>query len=139
MRQNYLKNAAILTVSGLALRLAGMLLRVCLANALGGEGIGLYELILAFYSVFITLATSGVSVAAARLVTEELSRTDGAAGVRGMMRCVLAVSLTLGLAAAALQAAEFVRACAVRTAQEQLPMREGVDFEPLLGLLIPRD
>ena len=105
MRQNYLKNAAILTVSGLALRLAGMLLRVCLANALGGEGIGLYELILAFYSVFITLATSGVSVAAARLVTEELSRTDGAAGVRGMMRCVLAVSLTLGLAAAALQAA----------------------------------
>ena len=31
----------------------------------------------------------------------------------------------------------FVRACAERTAAEDLPMREGVDFEPLLGLLIP--
>ena len=28
-------------------------------------------------------------------------------------------------------------ACAERTAAEDLPMREGVDFEPLLGLLIP--
>lgn len=40
-----------------------------------------------------------------------------------------------GLAAAAAQAADFVRACAERTAAEDLPMREGVDFEPLLGLL----
>jgi pyridoxine kinase len=36
---------------------------------------------------------------------------------------------------AAEQAALFVHACAERTAQEGLPMREGVDFEPLLGLL----
>jgi pyridoxine kinase len=33
------------------------------------------------------------------------------------------------------QAVEFVRACAERTNEEGLPMREGVDFEPLLGLL----
>ena len=35
------------------------------------------------------------------------------------------------------QAVEFVRICGERTAAEGLPMREGVDFEPLLGLLIP--
>lgn len=40
-----------------------------------------------------------------------------------------------GLPEAVRQAVEFVRICAERTAQEQLPMREGVDFEPLLGLL----
>lgn len=33
------------------------------------------------------------------------------------------------------QAVEFVRACAERTAEQNLPIREGVDFEPLLGLL----
>lgn len=33
------------------------------------------------------------------------------------------------------KAVEFVRACAERTAQIQLPLREGVEFEPLLGLL----
>ena len=34
-------------------------------------------------------------------------------------------------------AVEFVRACGERTAAEGLPMREGVDFEPLLGMLAP--
>ena len=33
------------------------------------------------------------------------------------------------------QAVEFVRACAQATARSGLPMREGVEFEPLLGLL----
>lgn len=38
---------------------------------------------------------------------------------------------------AARRAAEFVRACAERTVAEGTPVREGVDFEPLLGRLIP--
>ena len=33
------------------------------------------------------------------------------------------------------RAVEFIRVCAERTAAQDLPMREGVDFEPLLGLL----
>ena len=33
------------------------------------------------------------------------------------------------------QAVDFVRACAERTAKAGIPMREGVEFEPLLGLL----
>lgn len=36
---------------------------------------------------------------------------------------------------AARQAVEFVRLCGERTAAQNLPVREGVDFEPLLGLL----
>ena len=36
---------------------------------------------------------------------------------------------------AARQAADFVRLCAVRTAAEGTPLREGMDFEPLLGRL----
>ena len=67
MRQSYLKNAALLTGSDVVLRLAGMGLRIWLANELGGEGMGLYQLVLAVYSLFITLATAGVSVAATRL------------------------------------------------------------------------
>lgn len=38
---------------------------------------------------------------------------------------------------AARQAVDFVRICGARTAAQDLPMREGVDFEPLLGLLVP--
>ena len=35
------------------------------------------------------------------------------------------------------QAVDFVRACAERTARAGIPMREGVEFEPLLRLLTP--
>ena len=67
MGQSYLKNAALLTGADVLLRLAGMGLRIYLANALGGEGMGLYQLVLAVYALFVTLATAGVSVAATRL------------------------------------------------------------------------
>lgn len=38
---------------------------------------------------------------------------------------------------AAAQAVDFIHACALRTVAQDLPLREGVDFEPLLGLLAP--
>ncbi len=88
-RPNYWKNAALLTGSDVVLRLAGLGLRIGLANALGGEGMGLYQLVLAVYGLFVTLATAGISVAATRLLTEELSRD--AASARGMLRRLLAV------------------------------------------------
>ena len=91
MRQSYLKNAALLTGSDVVLRLAGMGLRIWLANELGGEGTGLYQLVLAVYSLFVTLATAGVSVAATRLMAEELSGPASARGAaRGMLRRLLA-------------------------------------------------
>ena len=40
----------------MVLRLAGLGLRIGLANALGGEGMGLYQLVLAVYGLFVTLA-----------------------------------------------------------------------------------
>ena len=103
MRQSYLKNAALLTGSDVVLRLAGLGLRIWLANELGGEGMGLYQLVLAVYSLFVTLATAGVSVAATRLMAEELSIPGGRAEARGMMRRLLAAGLFLGLAAMAAQ------------------------------------
>ena len=70
MGQSYLINADRLTVADVLLRLAGMVILFYLANALGGEGMGLYQLVLAVYSLFVTLATAGGSVAATRLMAE---------------------------------------------------------------------
>ena len=94
MRQSYLKNAALLTGSDVVLRLAGMGLRIWLANALGGAGMGLYQLVLAVYGLFVTLATAGISVEATRLLTEELSRDKAAA--RGMLVRLVLAGLGLG-------------------------------------------
>ena len=99
MRQSYLKNAALLTGSDVVLRLAGMGLRIYLANALGGEGMGLYQLVLAVYSLFVTVATAGVSAASTRLMAEELAGKPARA--RGMLARLCAAALALGLAAMA--------------------------------------
>ena len=60
-------------------------------------------------------------------------------GTGDVFASVLTGALVKGasLEESARQAAEFVRQCARRTVAEGLPLREGVDFEPLLGLLVP--
>ena len=61
-------------------------------------------------------------------------------GTGDVFASVLTGGLVKGksLTEAAREAVEFIRACAVRTVEQNLPMREGVDFEPLLGLLTER-
>jgi pyridoxine kinase len=58
-------------------------------------------------------------------------------GTGDVFASVLTGALVKGtpLTAAARQAAAFVRDCAVRTVAQGLPIREGVDFEPLLWQL----
>ena len=60
-------------------------------------------------------------------------------GTGDLFASVLTGALVRGekLEQAAARAAEFVRLCALRTATQDLPPREGIDFEPLLGLLAP--
>lgn len=62
-------------------------------------------------------------------------------GTGDVFSSVLTGALVQGrsLVDAAGEAVEFVRVCAERTAAIGLPMREGVDFEPLLGLLAKPD
>ena len=58
-------------------------------------------------------------------------------GTGDVFASVLTGALLRGksLPEAAGQAVEFIHACAVRTVAQDLPLREGVDFEPLLGML----
>lgn len=60
-------------------------------------------------------------------------------GTGDVFASVLTGALVQGasLTSAARAAVDFVRLCAERTAAQGLPMREGVDFEPLLGTLTP--
>ena len=100
-RRNYLHNAALLTGSGLVLRLLGMGLRVMVAASLGSEGMGLYQLILALYMVFVSFATAGIHVASARLAAQSLARGSGMAQT---LRGLCGTALGFGTAAMAAQA-----------------------------------
>ena len=47
-------------MAGFALRALGMVFRVFVAARLGPEGMGLYQLILSVYMVFVSLASAGI-------------------------------------------------------------------------------
>lgn len=91
----FIKNAAILTASSLILRFAGIIFKVWLANKIGSEGIGLYQLVFSVYVLASTFATSGISTAVTRLVTEELALGTKKGALKILRR---AVEITLIIA-----------------------------------------
>lgn len=94
--KRYLKNAALLTGAGMLLRLLGMGFRVVIAARLGPEGMGLYQLILSVYMVFVSLASAGINVASTRLAAQSLARGRGMAPT---LRSLVTASAGLGTAA----------------------------------------
>ena len=73
-------------------------MRVLLANALGEEGMGLYSLTFTVYNLFITIAQSGIAIAATRLVAQFLALKRPAAA-KGALRACIFWAVTLGLLA----------------------------------------
>lgn len=111
-RRTYLHNAALLTGSGLVLRALGMGFRIVLAAYLGSEGMGLYQLILALYMVFVSFATAGVNVASARLAAQSLARGSGMAEtLRGLCITALGFGTAAMLAQSVLAVSGAVRGC----------------------------
>ncbi len=102
MRQSYLKNAVILTGTGILLRAAGMFFRIYIAGKIGAQGMGVYQLVYTVYSMAITAATAGLSVAATRL-TAEITAAGRQAGVRQAMRATLTLGGVLGCTASVCQ------------------------------------
>ena len=88
----------ILTVATTSVRFVGMFFRIYLANTLGAEGIGLYQLILSFYFLMVTLATSGIRVAISKLVSEEIA-VGNYANAKKVLHQSIAISIFTGFAA----------------------------------------
>ena len=78
--KKFLLNAIILSGTSLLVRMVSVSFGVYVANQIGSEGIGVFQLITSIYMFAITVATSGIHLTTTRLVTEELSvRSPGTA------------------------------------------------------------
>lgn len=75
----FLFNTIILTLTSLFMSAINMFFSIYVANKLGSEGAGIFELIMSIYTFATTFANSGISLAATRIVAEEL---DGNNGIR---------------------------------------------------------
>lgn len=73
-KKNLKQNALILTIAGFIVKSIGFVYRIYIANSIGAEGMGLYQLVLPIYNLVLLGLTAGVGIAVARLVAEETAR-----------------------------------------------------------------
>lgn len=81
-RRSLKYNAAILTVTGFLVKVIGFFYRVFIANAVGSEGLGLYQLVTPIYSLLVLVLSAGVQIAVSRFVAEETSRRPDGRGMK---------------------------------------------------------
>ena len=100
-RGKILIGTLILTIAITSVRFVGMFFRIYLAKTIGPEGMGLYQLILSFYFLMVTLATSGIRVAISKLISEEIA-LGNYSNAKKVLRQSIGISIITGFLAGAL-------------------------------------
>ncbi len=131
----FIKNAAILTVSSLILRFAGIILKVWLGNEIGAEGIGLYQLIFSVYVLASTFTASGISTAVTRLAADELA-LGSKQGVLAIIRRCIEITLLLAAVTVALLlfGADFIARSLLEDTRAALPIKILSFSLPFMGI-----
>ncbi len=105
----FIKNALILTATGLILRFLGIIFKVWLAAGVGSEGIGLYHLVFSVYTFTATFASGGITIAVTKLCAREIT-TGSREGLYKILRRATAIVLAIALVtfAVVLFSSEFI-------------------------------
>ncbi len=67
-RQSYIFGALIISVGGFISKMLGALYRIPLLKYLGGEGMGIYQMVYPLYCILLTVSASGIPTGVARLI-----------------------------------------------------------------------
>lgn len=70
----YLQGALILTIANLLTGILSFVYRIFLSKSIGAEGMGVYQLILPLYMLFISLVSGGLSTSISKLVAENKAK-----------------------------------------------------------------
>ena len=93
----FLKGTLILTIAGLLSRFLGFFYKIFLAQALGAESMGIYQLIFPVFSVCHALTTSGIETAISRF-TAFAKKEERNAYLHAGLFLSLSASLEIGRA-----------------------------------------
>jgi len=100
-QSNIYQTAMMVTVLSSIERFLGFLYRIILSRTIGGEGMGLYQIALSLFAVFVTAATSGIPITVSRLMTKykaEQNRAAENAAITAGIITALAFALPIFLA-----------------------------------------
>lgn len=97
-KANLFKGAAILAAASLFARVLGAVYRIPLANMLGDEGMGLFEMANPIYFFLLSISVSGIPLAISKLIAEKKAREDGL-GASRVVKVAAVMMAAAGLAA----------------------------------------
>ena len=92
----FIKGTLLLTFAGLFSRFMGFFYRIFLANTIGAEGMGIYQLIFPIYSVCFSLCASGIETAVSKLTSAKYA-CGNVKEVSGILKAGLFLTLTLSI------------------------------------------
>lgn len=73
-RDTFLKGAFILGISGILVKIVGAFFRIPLANIIGSEGVGYYQVAYPIYTFLLSFSAAGFPTAISKLVSEKRAR-----------------------------------------------------------------
>ncbi|MCH5147791.1 MAG: polysaccharide biosynthesis protein [Clostridiales bacterium] len=100
--QSFIKGAIIISLGGFISKVLGAVYRIPLTKFLGGEGMGIYQMVYPLYCILLTVSASGIPTGIARLISsgkgfgaeKQAFRLYGFIGVIGtLLMCALSSSL----------------------------------------------
>ena len=94
--KTFIYNSLLLTMSAVLMRAVGVAYNVYISNRVGAEVMGLYSLVTNVWGFALTLATSGINLAATRCVAEAGENKNE---VNAAMRKCIIYSLSFGVGA----------------------------------------
>ena len=96
--RKFFYNTLIMTITTVLMRSISVVFNIYISKKAGFASIGLIELIMSVYSFAIIVAASGVSLAATRLVSEEIAKKSES-GIKNAMSHCIVYSLICGIGA----------------------------------------
>ncbi len=76
MNNTVYKNATVVTGLSVAERSLGFLYRIVLSRLIGAEGLGLYQVALSVFSLFLTIGTGGIPITVSRMISKCNAEND---------------------------------------------------------------
>lgn len=92
----FILNSLVLLASSIILRIIGMFFNVYISNRIGTEAVGVFSLVMSVYLFGITLATSGITIASTRVISEELAFNNESGAKLATKKCII-ISLITGI------------------------------------------
>lgn len=106
-KSKIIKGAFILTAANIITRVLGFVYRVCMADLIGAEGMGLYQLITPIYMLVWSISSSGFSTVISKLTASEKACGRSSRQILGLS-CFFSISTSVILSVIVLKYADFI-------------------------------